>query len=181
LIRLLVGPVRSGKTSAAAAIVSLGRLEGRSIGGILCPGTLAGGARTSIFVADLSTGELARLTSPETEGGERVGDFLLETAGLDFGRRALRRALTTGPDLVVIDEVGPLELAGKGWVAETNRLIAAHRHSRHTLLLIVVRERLTDAVRAKWRLNGIASIGTKDPPRACIALLSSGDRAGQDA
>lgn len=46
--------------------------------------------------------------------GKLVGDYLISHEGLEFAKRAIQNALENRCDMLFIDEVGHLELAGKG-------------------------------------------------------------------
>ena len=46
--------------------------------------------------------------------GEPVGDYLVSYEGLEFAAGAIQKAIENRCDIVFIDEVGHLELAGKG-------------------------------------------------------------------
>lgn len=164
MIRLLSGPVHSGKTAAAADAVDRARASGRSVGGVLCPGEFQNSVRSRVDVLNVADGARCPLVAPQVQDGERVGRFLLSREGLDFGRRALRDALARRPDLTVIDEVGPLELNGGGWAEETSRLINAYRELESSLLLIVVRARLVTRALGKWPLDAARTVAPPLPP-----------------
>jgi len=205
MICFLAGPVQGGKTTAAGEIVSAARKAGVRVGGILCPGKIVAGARTSINVMDLSTGEASPLADPsdtalrQAQGGERrrtahsvlraqgrrkpsgrtctrgpgserVGRFHLTEEGLEFGRRALRSTVRSRAALAVVDEVGLLELAGRGWATEINRLVDEYRAYPQGMLLLIVRERLLDRARAKWGLESAPVVRADDPGGVGLVL-----------
>jgi nucleoside-triphosphatase THEP1 len=91
--------------------------------------------------------------------GEGAGSFRFEAKGLRHGRRALCRAVLRRPAVVVVDEIGPLELSGRGWRRAVDRLVPIYRRYRTRLLVLVVRERLVEAVRREWRLGPCAPPG----------------------
>ncbi len=57
-----------------------------------------------------------RFASETNSPGEPVGDYLISYSGLEFAKRAIQKALENRCDMVFIDEVGHLELSGKGIV-----------------------------------------------------------------
>jgi nucleoside-triphosphatase THEP1 len=170
MICVLTGAVHSGKTRAATAAVEFARAAGRRVMGVLCPGRMRRGVRTSIDVEDIATGTRVRLASLSGSERERIGRFSFRSRGLAHGRRALRRAIRRLPDVVVIDEIGPLELAGRGWRAPVDQLVSAYRDRRSRLLVLVVREGLLERVRREWRLNPI--VVRADDPRAVDRILA---------
>ena len=48
--------------------------------------------------------------------GEPVGDYQISYEGLEFANRAIQKGIENRCDMLFIDEVGHLELAGKGIV-----------------------------------------------------------------
>ena len=62
-----------------------------------------------------------------------------------FGRGAIKRAVESRCDLVVIDEVGPLELSGKGLMPAVELTLASPVN-----VLIVVRSSLKGALQRRF-------------------------------
>jgi len=194
MICVLTGAVHGGKTRAATAVVESARAAGQRVMGVLCPGRMRYGVRTSIDAEDLATGKRVRLASRRSgkrdgleglallepvvpalrdlpaSGRARAGRFSFQSRGLMHGRRALRRAIRSFPDVVVIDEIGPLELSGQGWRAPSDLLVSAYRDCRSRLLVLVVRERLLQRVCREWRLNPF--VVHADDPRAADRILA---------
>jgi len=145
---ILSGDTGSGKTTRAAEVVARLRARGLRVGGILAPGLLDNGRRTGFDVVNLASGESAPLAR-ENAGGSaphaQWSRFAFSPEGLALGSRAL------GPDardadVVLVDEVGPFELAGGGWAPALDRLVGEHEGP----VLLVVRASIVDAVRRRW-------------------------------
>jgi len=131
---VLTGGRGVGKSTVCRRAVALAGRRGYSCGGIV---TLAHeGARD---VLDVTSGRRRRLTQTSNEGETVVqGRFRFDPRTLSWGNAALSRA--TPCDLLVIDEVGPLEMErGRGWVAAFDVL----RAGDYALALLVVRPELT--------------------------------------
>ncbi|NIO69871.1 MAG: hypothetical protein GTN71_12785, partial [Anaerolineae bacterium] len=87
-------------------------------------------------------------------GGPRVGPYSFDPAALDRALRVLRRAATTGCDLLMVDEIGPLELEqGKGFAPILDLLPV--EGPTHTL--IVVRPALLDPLLLHLRETSFAT------------------------
>ena len=134
---ILTGARRVGKSTVCSKAAALARRRGYVCGGIL---TVADqGVR---HVLDLRTGQRRCLTV--TSGREDVvaqGRFRFSRETLSWGNEALRRSVPC--DLLVIDEVGPLEVErGQGWVAAFDVLGAGD----YGLALLVVRPELLTQV-----------------------------------
>jgi nucleoside-triphosphatase len=142
---LVVGATGSGKTSWCREYIDRRRRRGLSVGGILSPETERQGRRTGFNAIDLLTGEevpFARLSRYRSfKGGERVGDYTINRDGILFACSAIERAVKNKCDLVVIDEVGPLELRGKGLMPAVELALASAVN-----VLIVVRSSLKGAL-----------------------------------
>ncbi len=152
---LWTGPKHSGKTTAAARLVQAVRARGLTVAGCLAPALYEDGRLAGFDVLDLRTGGRATLARRPSAPDEERG-FRFEVEGLELGGAALSPAATRDADLIIIDEFGPLELAGQGWRAATDCLMT----STTAVLLLVVREELAAEVRQLY--GGI-------PARAVVA------------
>lgn len=100
-------------------------------------------------VVDVQTGLRRRLTLPGPPGIP-VGRFFFDPEVLAWGAEVLARRVPC--DLLVVDEVGPLELGGGGWAVGLDVL----RSGDFRLGLAVVRPELLAEVQA--RLPGAQSV-----------------------
>jgi nucleoside-triphosphatase THEP1 len=88
------------------------------VAGVLAPGEVRDGVRWSIDLVDLGTGRRWPLaTRDQASPWPAMGPFRVDPAALERGNAALAAAAANGADLVVVDEVGPWELAGQGWTS----------------------------------------------------------------
>lgn len=146
---LVVGEPRSGKTSWCREYIEGQRKCGCSVGGVLSSPIEKQGQRIGFDVIDLLTGKqapFARLSRLERfKAGEAVGDYTISRRGISFARRAIERAVESRCDLVVIDEVGPLELGGKGLMPAVELALASPVN-----VLIVVRASLREALQRRF-------------------------------
>ena len=75
-------------------------------------------------------------------GWEKIRHFYINPAGQKFGEHALSIDQVKDVDLVVIDEIGPFELQGRGWAIAMKNIM----DKLHIPLLITVRESLVNEV-----------------------------------
>ena len=128
-----------GKTTVCRRAVTLAKAAGWTCGGLL---TLRAGGRGQREVVEVRTGDRRRLTT--FTAGVRQGRYLFDPEALAWGARALTRALPC--DLLVVDEMGPLEVERQqGWVAALDLL----RAGRFRMALVVVRPELVAEVRRR--------------------------------
>jgi nucleoside-triphosphatase THEP1 len=146
MLWLLTGDHRQGKTTTCRRLVERSRAAGVAVGGIVQPAVCAGGLCVGYDVLDV-TSERSVPFAEIARGSEvvSVGRFRLSGEGLAFGKAALAEALRAAPRLLIVDEVGPLELSGGGWAAE---LDGACRRGGVTLLS--VRRSLIHEVVQRW-------------------------------
>jgi len=156
-VLVLTGPIHSGKTSFLKGAAVFWDLAGLSVGGFLNEARLDVGRVMGYDLFDLRGGESVPFL--RTEGGpgwQRVGGFSLAPGGLERAESILARDL--GADILVVDEVGPLELAGCGiWPALSAALSAGAR------CLCVVRTAILDEFRAKMGKRRIGLFRHGDP------------------
>ncbi|MFO7691895.1 MAG: nucleoside-triphosphatase [Vicinamibacterales bacterium] len=149
---ILSGDTGSGKTTRAAGVVEGLRARGQRVAGILAPGLLDSGRRTGFDIVNLASGESAQLAR-ENAGGSGAhaqwSRFAFAPEGLALGRQALGPD-SRGADVVVVDEVGPFELAGGGWAPALDDLMRGDGGP----VVLVARSSIVDAVRRRWGSAG---------------------------
>ncbi len=123
------------------------RKHGIAVAGIACPGLWEKGRRSGFELLELDTGNKMPLA-------RRVDDlrpvpFLFDTLGLEKGDLALSEKRCKNAGVVVIDEIGKLELAGGGWAGALEHLLALDG----PVHLWVVRTGLVDRVKANFRVE----------------------------
>lgn len=147
---LWTGPKHSGKTTTLTSLIYLARLKGITVAGILAPSVYIDDKLVGFDIIDLDTNQRCPLARVDTQGAESVGQFVFTDQGLDLGRSALQFASTLSDGLTVVDEYGPLELAGNGWRPQVDELIA----KPPGIILLVVRDELSDRVVQAYSSSG---------------------------
>ncbi|MCW5940635.1 MAG: DUF2478 domain-containing protein [Fimbriimonadaceae bacterium] len=157
---VVTGERGSGKTTLLARLAKDSRDKGEPLSGILSPGRWEGGTRTGYEVESVSTGVRETLAVSGAEGGVvRQGPFAFMERGFALGRSALREAFEAGAKVVIVDEVGPLELRGEGWVAELDRLLGLGGAT----VVLAVRPSLVDEVSRRWSFAPMGVVDASDP------------------
>lgn len=136
---ILSGGVGAGKTHTAEGLAVALKERGVAVGGILSPRIVRNKETAGYTVRDLQSGEerpFAGLVPP----GIAVGRFFISEDGLAFASDAIERAVKIA-QVVFVDEVGRLELAGEGLAAAVRTLL----HSQ-ALPVLLVRSSFVDAV-----------------------------------
>jgi nucleoside-triphosphatase len=153
---LLTGLRQVGKSTVCQAVVELARAQGRQPQGVLSPALFdSSGAKVGFEVLDVATGERWLLAHTVRElDGPRIGPYVLDSAGLVRSIIALTRACE-GADLMIVDEIGPLELKRNEGFAPVLDCLPLQGPGH---LLLVVRPSLLPEVRR--RLGGDFAICT---------------------
>lgn len=156
---LLTGGRGSSKTRWCLTLCETARHIGLQTAGVLSPPVYADGAKLAIDVMDAATGERRRLAvrPPPNEAGTAGLGWRFDAAALAWGDAVLQNA--GGCDLLLVDELGPLEFHGKGGFSQGFAAIEARRYR---LAVAVVRPELLGAALDRWPWT--AFIYDKDLP-----------------
>jgi len=145
---VLTGDLHVGKTTVCRKVVDLARQRDYSVGGILTTTSLQpGGQRLGFVLQDLATAERRELARVDRDyGGPSVGPFRFDPAVLQWGYDIVAQTIAAGCDLLVVDEIGRLELEQSTGFSQVLDLLAA---SSVTRSLLVVRSSLLEAFRQR--------------------------------
>lgn len=138
---VLTGPIHIGKTTICQKVIALAGKRGYMVRGILTPLIVAkDGTRLGVDIVDVGTGERRCLARTDADlRGPRVGPYSFDPRALAWGQAVVERAVGCGCDLLIIDEIGPLELEkGQGFLV----VFPILRAGIFPRTLIVVRETL---------------------------------------
>jgi nucleoside-triphosphatase THEP1 len=140
MLVILSGPLSIGKSTVCERLADISKSRGITCGGILTLKTPEGG----IFARDLLTGEEAPLAGlAERPSSIRLGKYYFEPSGLAFGMDAIHRGL--GLDLLVVDELGYLEMRGEGFSDAIPQIDARRGHS-----IVIIRDWLVEELRPRF-------------------------------
>jgi len=120
---VVTGPSSSGKTEAVTAVAD--RLQGADLQvvGFVQPGEFVEGEKVGFRLRDLATGQEAPLASlSERDDGDFGTRFQFSEGGFQLGREALSR--TAPKSVVIVDELGPIELRGQGHMPAVRKALA---------------------------------------------------------
>jgi nucleoside-triphosphatase THEP1 len=135
---LLTGPRGIGKTTGVLKLATALKDLGISVFGVATPKIFDGDKVVGLAVQDLATGEQIQLAHIDDEPGIRQGPWRFLPEGICFANKACDPMKHEG--LAVIDEIGPLELRGEGFVAGFEAL----QKGQYESALVVVRPELAD-------------------------------------
>lgn len=141
MLRIAVtGSPGVGKSTVVAKVAEkLDAQQGFKIGGVQTAEIRKEGKREGFSIRDLATGQTGTLSHIKGSG-PGIGKYHVNPEALEsIGANALRNALSC--DIVVIDEVGPMELISGSFVAAAEEVLESdkpvmavlHHSSRHPL------------------------------------------------
>jgi nucleoside-triphosphatase THEP1 len=167
MIFILAGPVHAGKTTLLKEVVDRLKRFPIRVEGFLSLAVFDGGDRTGYDLFDIATGLTTPLLRRQGEAlGQRTGPYRLVPEGLERAESILLNA--TKVDLLVVDEVGPLELKGKGlWPALEKGMVQAGQTG-----LLVVREALVEEIKALLGERPISLFHVRDQ-EVCSRLMEA--------
>ena len=144
---LWTGPRHSGKTTTAADLAQKTKSKGFSIAGLLAPSIYIKDHLTGFDAVNIATGDQIHLAErKQTNNSASVDGFTFSEAGLEFGYNALDIAYVKSADLIIVDEFGPLELAGGGWRKNADSILS----DTNALLVLVVRDDIIHKVKKNY-------------------------------
>lgn len=132
-----------GKTTVLRKCIEVLEARGYSVGGMISREVRKHGARVGFEVSDLGDGRRGWLAHVEQKRGPKVGKYRVNLGDLNaIGAHAITNAVEEA-DIVVIDEVGPMELRSEHFkqavkrAVESRKLVIGtlHRRARDELIL----------------------------------------------
>lgn len=167
---ILYAPPQSGKTQLLLTAVERWKALGYRVSGILSPAVFEGEVKTGIRVLDICSGEERPLAQRR-----KVDDIRDATPGYEFHQDNMAwandRLLEAVPtEILVIDELGPLELIHhQGW----QNGIAVILSGSYKLAVVVVRPSLHDTIR-HWSVTGWVEYSALTPASVFDPFLYGG-------
>jgi nucleoside-triphosphatase len=150
-----------GKSTAVSKVVLRLKSAGVIVGGCSTSERKSGGARVGFEVKDLTTGRSGELASVTSRFGPRVGRYRVNLTDLARVGAAGLAAAADSSEVIVIDEVGPMELVSPEFRRAVQKCIGSGKP-----ILAVVHERLDDDIlnelRAKATTTYALTVETRD-------------------
>lgn len=182
---LLTGPSGGGKTTWCRALQQFAGEHDVSVAGLLSPAVMDGGQKIAIDLEDLGSGERRRLATRTQlildgaeempPGGVMTGDWSFDPETIRWGNSAL--ASLACPDLLIIDELGPLEFRQKQGLQAGLKLIDSWRCS---LICATIRPALMGAARMRWPWSQILVVGEEEAQKAEGSRKDSSKSTGEN-
>jgi len=147
-IYILSGPVHSGKTSRLRDW-----LQNRdNVDGILAP--VIDNQR---YLMHIGTEEIKRVqlvgSEKDLQSVWQIGDYIFSQAVFKWAQQILFECSKQKPDWLILDEVGFLELQGKGFDPVITQILSMNVSLAPANILLVVRDKLVEKVTRHYNLT----------------------------
>jgi nucleoside-triphosphatase len=144
---LVSGPSGCGKTRWCQAFVENARARSIPVRGLISPAVFEGGEKTGIDLLDLGSGQRRRLAirGGKSSHGQTTSCWQFNEHTLTWGNLMLRQV--SDCQVLVLDELGPLEFAQGAGLTDGMALISARGYR---LACVVVRPGLLEEARVLW-------------------------------
>jgi len=171
---IITGEVHQGKTTFAGKVAGLLREKGIKTGGFLATAINENDERTGFNLVNLSNGFTIQICSinPD-ENAIRHGHYYFNPEAIKKGEEILGTAAEES-DVIFIDEIGPLELNGKGWNNALEQLCRKNVSPQ----VWVVRKSLVRKASRRWHVGEVVIIDIAEDSESEAADLIGSKATG---
>ncbi|HSH50730.1 MAG TPA: nucleoside-triphosphatase [Bacteroidales bacterium] len=156
---IITGSIGQGKTTFIQTIIENFQSKGISLCGIYSPRVMQGKKTVGYDIIDINTKKReVFLRQNYAENNFKIGRFNINLHGLQKGIKAIKKSSHTNIQIVIIDEVGVLELENNGWAKNIEELI---RNSQNHILL-TIRDSFVEKVIEKWEIKNYQIFDIKE-------------------
>ncbi len=142
-IYILSGKIQTGKTTQLMYWAA----SQKNIDGVFQPVI-----NDKRFIYHLSSRTLKQLETDQKKNVTSIGKFNFSNAAFEWARNVLLDCLEKDLDWLIIDEVGPLELEGKGLEPAVSKIIS-ERDKIKAKIICVVRDKILEKFLIHYKLN----------------------------
>ncbi len=165
-ILVITGEIGQGKTSYTLKLVKMLKEKGYQVAGFLAIGIHENGKRTGFDLLDIrNSGQFELCRDTPHENRIQSGHYYFNRAALAEGNELIALNNLEEIQLVIIDEIGPMEMNDQGWAKSIARLCQFSQLTQ----LWVVRRSLVEKAARKWNTGNVFVFDiTKDPVESVI-------------
>lgn len=152
---IISGEIQEGKSSFLKKLLVLLKEKNIKLNGIMAEGVHENDERIGYDLEDVGKGTKCEYirTTPHP-GRYRHGKYYFSNEGLAFGRNIFDQVNIENTDLLIIDEVGPVEMKGKGWAPDIEYLLESYKIAQ----LWIVRKQLLKKAERQWNIGNLMVI-----------------------
>lgn len=148
---IVTGDKSVGKSTTLVKIASLLKEKGKTVGGVISPRIWKNNERYGYKLVNPQDGSSELLAAVEKIDGNIVRhcSFFFNKDVFDKGNSMIQNGINS--DLLIVDEIGNLEIAGGGWAVSMPEVAGCNVRA-----VLSIREDVIDKAIEKWRLNPVA-------------------------
>ncbi|MDD4308263.1 MAG: NTPase [Thermoplasmata archaeon] len=138
----ITGLPNSGKTQLLLKVIEMLEAEDKVVGGMITEAIIFRNKKVGFYVVDWLTKKKRKFAHENIESTVHVEEYGVDMRALDaVGVKAIKKAIKEA-DVIVIDEVGKMEVESPGFVEAVNEamdcdkplILTLHKKSRNPLL-----------------------------------------------
>ncbi len=163
-VLIVSGDIAEGKTSLLVKLTTSLKRRNINIGGVLSLRIIESEETVGYKLVSVETGEEYNyLRLKEDKESEGIGRFDINHSAINWGRQLLSIQNTLNKDVVIIDEVGKLELDKSGWRNDLESLLTIPRlHIVISVRKRYLQEIIEDFVLSNYKVLLVSEINYKD-------------------
>ncbi len=154
-IWLISGDRRVGKTTWCSMLARQAQAAGWNVGGLITPAVFSGGEKIGFDLFDISSGIQRRFGISDQAHSDwiKIGNWRIDPKVLAWANHRLTQC--RGCDILILDELGPLELKENQGFIEGIRLLDERSIAS---MFVVVRLELIPEAQKRWSPTRILEI-----------------------
>ncbi len=150
-IIIISGNIQEGKTTFVHKVVNRLQRKDINVQGFYSEVVYIGDQRQGYELKNINSSKKITLCNINyKEDWDKQGKFYFNAEAVDYGNNILQKINNTA-DLIVIDEIGPFEIKGKGWAKSINQIC----NNSTSPMLWVVRDSLVNKISRRWPVGKI--------------------------
>lgn len=147
---ILTGRIHQGKTSFTRRLAEALQNQGLMVRGFVTLGNVDNSSRNQYKIKNLESGCETILCSTQPHAQKiNYGRFYFEETGIKTGCDIIAKTLTHHTDLLIVDELGPMEIHNQGWAPVIEKVVERNVCAQFW----VVREKLVKPMLRKWNVG----------------------------
>ncbi len=149
---IITGEKHQGKTTFVKHLTVNLQKQNIQIAGFLSVGSDENGERKSFSLLDIKEGKMTELCTKEINNEWlKYGPYYFNPEGIKYGNSILSTDKLSEVQLIIIDEIGPLEINGQGWSSAIEKITTGTEITQ----LWVVRKSLVKKFTRKWNTGNV--------------------------
>ena len=144
---IITGGVGSGKTTCAKSLIENFQQENISVSGVYSSRVIENDITTGYDIVTISNNKSEIFLRKKGDSSQqKIGRFYIFDEGLNAGNSELQNS---NSQITVVDEIGRLELSGKGWFNSVEQII--EKSENH--LILAVRDEFVSQIIEKFKIQ----------------------------